>query len=86
MLHVSIYEQECCGTVHYRVVRDDGRLIFDRLQTDFPERDEAISAVTSEFRRSKTGPFEVHFWPIDRQANGRRVRRLLAASGDYRDS
>ena len=51
MIRVSIYEQEMFGTVHWRVMRDDGRLIFDRFQTDFPSREEALSAVQGEFRR-----------------------------------
>lgn len=52
MIKVSIYEQDLFGTVHWRVMRDDGRLIFDRFQTDFPSREEAVSACQGEFRRN----------------------------------
>jgi hypothetical protein len=55
MTHVSVYEQTCHGVVQYRVMRDDGRLIFDRFQTDFESEQEAISAIRGEFRRKKLG-------------------------------
>ena len=69
---VSIYEQEMFGATHWRVMRDDGRLIFDRHQTDFPSEDEAVQAIAGEFRRKQLGEVEATIHRIDRQANGRR--------------
>ena len=81
---ITIYEQEVFGRVQFRSMRDDGRLLFDRTQTDFSSLEEAKNAIVSDFRRRQDGPLEVYFIPIDRQANGRNRRRLLVASGDYR--
>ena len=55
MIHVSVYEQTCHGVVQYRVMRDDGYYIFDRIQTDFESLDDAVSAIRGEFRRKGLG-------------------------------
>lgn len=73
MIKVRVYEQELFGTVHWRVIRDDGRLIFDRHQTDFPAQDEAIEAIRGEFRRKNLGEGKIVVQYLDRQTNGRRV-------------
>ena len=72
MICVSVYEQELFGKVHYRVVRDDGRLIFDRHQTDFESEADAVACIRGECRRNLLGPVRVTAYRIDRQANGRR--------------
>ena len=59
MTHVSVYEQTCHGVVQYRVMRDDGRYIFDRIQTDFETLEEAVAAIRGEFRRKSLGPVSV---------------------------
>jgi len=64
MTNVTIYEQECFGQTHYRAVRDDGLLLFGRHQTDFPSKDEAVSAVLAEFRRKRLGAVRVSFVPL----------------------
>ena len=84
-MRITIYEQEVFGRVQYRTMRDDGRLLFDRIQTDFSSLEEAKNAIVNDFRRRQDGPLEVHLEPLDRQANGRNRRRLLVASGDWRD-
>jgi len=73
VIKVRVYEQELFGTVHWRVIRDDGRLIFDRHQTDFPAQDEAIEAIRGEFRRKNLGEGKIVVQYLDRQTNGRRV-------------
>jgi hypothetical protein len=70
--YVSVYEQEMFGATHWRVMRDDARLIFDRHQTDFPSEQEALAAIEGEFRRQQLGSATVTVFRIDRQANGRR--------------
>jgi hypothetical protein len=72
MTKVSIYEQEMFGKIHWRVMRDDGRLIFDRHQTDFESEADAVQAIEGEFRRKKLGAVEARIYHWDRQANGRR--------------
>lgn len=67
MIKVSVYEQELFGTVHWRVMRDDGRLIFDRHQTDFPSRDEAIQAIDGDACRNKLGAISVRTVRINRE-------------------
>lgn len=56
---VSVYQQTCHGRVQYRVMRDDGQLIFDRHQTDFDNEDEALAAIRGEFRRKRLGAVRV---------------------------
>jgi hypothetical protein len=83
MSKVSVYEQELFGATHWRVMRDDGRLIFDRHQTDFPSEQEAIAAIAGEFRRKQLGPAQVSVHCIDSQANGRRqITRSLIVNGE----
>ena len=83
-IRVTIYEQETCGQIHWRAMRDDGGVLFDQHQIEFPARDEAASAVKSDFHRRHDGPVEIYVEPLDRQTNGRNRRRILAASCDYR--
>ena len=59
MTTVSIYEQDLFGTIHWRVMRDDGRLIFDRHQTDFESEGDALAAIKGEFRRKQLGEVEI---------------------------
>jgi hypothetical protein len=81
MSKVSVYEQECCGAIHWRVMRDDGRLIFNSHMVDFPCEQEAIDAIAGEFRRKQLGPAQVSVHCIDSQANGRRrVSRSLVVN------
>ena len=77
MISISIYEQELFGTIHWRVMRDDGRLIFDRHQTDFPNRDEAIAAVRGTFRREKLGNGQIRVYGIDRQGGRAAPKSIL---------
>ena len=58
---VSIYEQECFGKTHFRVMRDDGRLVMDCHQIDFESRGDANLSIEGEFRRKKLGPVRVLF-------------------------
>lgn len=58
---VSVYEQECHGRRHFRVMRDDGRLVMDCHQIDFESRDDANACIEGEFRRKKLGPVRVLF-------------------------
>ena len=76
MTNVTIYEQECFGQTHFRTMRDDGRLLFGRHQVDFPSRDEALSAVVSEFRREKLGPVSVYLVPLQRQSQRQPYKRI----------
>lgn len=81
MVNVSVYEQECWGVIHWRVMRDDGQLIFGRHQTDFPAEQEAVAAITGEFRRKQLGPAQVTIHMIDQQAGGRRhVSRTIVVN------
>lgn len=73
MITVSVYEQEMFGQTHWRVMRDDGQLIFGRHQTDFPSREDASIAINGVFRREKLGAGQIRFFTIDRQCNGRRL-------------
>lgn len=59
MVRVSVYEQTCHGVVQWRVMRDDGFCIFDRIQTDFESEEDAVSAIRGEFRRNRLGPVSV---------------------------
>ena len=61
MTSVDLYEQTCHGVVQYRVMRTDGRLIFDRIQTDFGTEEDAVNAIRGEFRRKKLGPVRIQF-------------------------
>ena len=74
MTRVSVFEQECFGVIHYRVMRDDGRLIFDRHQTDFPSESEAVDAILGEFRRKQLGQVRVRVVSRDRK-----TERVVAA-------
>ena len=56
---ISIYEQECFGKTHYRVMRNDGLLIFDRHMTDFDSLADAEQAIEGEFRRKKLGGYSL---------------------------
>ena len=73
MVHVSVYEQTCHGVVQYRVMRDDGLLVFDRIQTDFEREEEAVNAVRGEFRRKSLGAVSVRvcFMGGNQLPNGR---------------
>lgn len=48
---VTIYQQDCWGVEQWRAMRDDGLLLFNRHQTDFPLESEAVEAVRSDFYR-----------------------------------
>lgn len=57
--NVSVYQQTCHGRVQYRVMRDDGHLIFDRHMTDFESEEWALTAIRGEFRRKRLGAVRV---------------------------
>lgn len=59
LTQVSVYEQTCHGRVQYRVMRDDGQRIFERIMTDFDTEDEALAAIQGEFRRKRLGAVRV---------------------------
>ncbi len=59
MTHITIYEQDCCGQKQFRVMRDDGGLIFGSIATDFATHKEAVSAILGEFRRKKLGAVHI---------------------------
>lgn len=70
---VSVYQQTCHGRVQYRVMRDDGQLIFDRHMTDFDSEDEALAALRGEFRRKRLGAVRVRvsYMGADQLPDGR---------------
>lgn len=75
---VSVYRQDCCGRIHYRVMRDDGQRIFERHMTDFESKDEAVSAIEGEFRRKKLGHPQIRILDrelIEVQYRGVTIRR-----------
>ena len=74
MISVDIYEQDLHGRTHFRVMRADGRLIFDRQQTDFDSEQDAVSCLRGEPRRNHMGECRITIHLIDRQANGRRLK------------
>lgn len=74
MTKVTIYEQELFGKIHYRVMRDDGQRIFDRIHTDFDSESEAVECVLSEFRRKKLGMVRVHV-----KSRDGKIERVVAA-------
>ena len=76
-MNVTIYQQECHGQEHWRVVRDDGYRIFDRLQTDFPAEDEAIMAVRGEARRHKLEPVQIRICYMPQQGLGTARQRII---------
>jgi len=59
MISVNVYEQEMFGSTHFRVMRDDGRLIFGRHALDFQSREEASAAIRGEFRRNQLGAGQI---------------------------
>lgn len=58
-MKVSIYEQDCHGKTHWRVMRDDALLIMDCHQVDFPSEEDAVEAVFGWARRTHAGPVQI---------------------------
>lgn len=52
-MKISIYEQDCWGKVHWRVMRDDGQQIMDCHQIDFDTEEDAVDSVFAWARRNK---------------------------------
>lgn len=69
MTKFSVYEQELFGSIHYRVVRNDGRAPFDdgSLQVDFDTEDDAVQSIMGHCRRTKLGLHTIRVLSMDRR-------------------
>lgn len=59
-MKITVYEQDCWGKTHWRVMRDDGQRIFDCHHLDFPTLEEATAAIEGECRRKKLGEAKIN--------------------------
>lgn len=53
---MNVYEQDCWGTVQWRVIPGDDEYFLGRITMDFDGRREAIDAIRGDARRTKYKP------------------------------